>query len=396
MAHCTESINRGLLHTKRLLFHPFRISFWLKLTLILFIIPGLNILFQTVIDSALSPYFSKGFQNPPEIDLGSNIAAFIPLFMAGFMVILIFQLSMSFLTACVNILFYEGVWKGQCSLVDNFLEHLTRIFSYFLWNIVIGIITLILGGIVFLLFGLGTALIMAATNETVAIVVLVTVGAACIVVGCCMIWIYHVLISGLVLPRMIVKKEGILSAWGQAIDQALSNLFEFFGYVLIRFIVGFLYALLFFVMMLIFQIPGLLLGFAGITTASVILTLASGFFTFIVLFGICFVFLPIPTFINAYNLCFVGFSSNDPDYEPKTGLAPTPPQASHPATPPPSMSSTTVSQTSGPVHFRDIPKESDAPSVEPFSIQNQESVPESETPGDAPMDEQKPNAPPMP
>lgn len=139
MAKSTESFSQGIQHTKRLMFQPFRFVFWIKLTFLLYLTYGLSSLFQLATNTLMLT----------DLRDQSKWVEYIPVFIGLLVVFLLFKLFSLFLASVVRFLFYDAVWNGFSQYLEPFTRTISRIISYFLWNIgfgiVVGILLLILG-----------------------------------------------------------------------------------------------------------------------------------------------------------------------------------------------------------------------------------------------------------
>ena len=235
MAQCTEAFSRGWGHTIRLLFRPFRLLIWLKMALLALLVRGL---------SSFMDLTTRLGGNSESIftDMESTyeaIQANLPYYVGIFVVALFLYLIFIFFNAVARFLFYDGVLNGMTYFFKSWSEHFSAIITYFLWNIVV---SLILGGITVLFFaGIYFFIIMGFSDPQASVGVGMALGIT-LIFGLGLIFFilwafYMVILDNLVVPQMLVKKRGIIKAWAEALGMVLENLFDFIGFILIRFVV---------------------------------------------------------------------------------------------------------------------------------------------------------------
>ncbi len=386
MAICTNSLSRGWSRTILILFQPFRLIFWLKMAFIVFFMHQLTNynLFSQLVLGYLEPYLPEDptqFNNYDQ--LFEKAADILPIIVMVTMVVIVFMIFMNFVKSSLRIIFLDGVYKGKSYFQRSFSGHFSQIVSYFLWNVVITLITFILilvigGGLFALIWGT-----RAMEGDTTGLIISITLSIGLFFIMFFITILYLVLLEAIVLPLMLVKDVGILSAWGDALRLSFGNFWEFIGFVVIRVIIDVVVGIL-------LLICGMILGFIMVLVVGMTqFAVASGsgvamgqpeifnniYFTLLTIplsFIINFFLLPLPVFQDAYAFCFIRDLTGDSEYEPGKHSLPKkePPQTQSMDEP--------VLQTSqpplGPVSFTEIPPET----VEPESSAQPEEQQESE------------------
>lgn len=373
MAICTDSLSRGWSRTISILFQPFRLIFWLKMAFIVFFMHQLTNynLFSQLVLGYLEPYLPEDptqFNNYDQ--LFEKAADILPIIVMVTMVIIVFMIFLNFVKSALRIIFLDGVYKGVSYFQRSFSGHFSQIVSYFLWNVVITLITFILilvigGGLFALIWGTN-----AMEGETTGLIISITLSIGLFFIMFFITILYLVLLEAIVLPLMLVKDLGILSAWGEALRLSFGNFWDFIGFVVIRVIIDVVVGIL----LIIF---GMILGFIMVLVvgvAQVAVTSSSGgsmgqpeifnsiYFTLLTIpfsFIINFFLLPLPVFQDAYAFCFIKDLTGNTEFEPG--------QHQQPKQEPPQTQSMgeSVIQTSqpplGPISFTEIPPETNEP-----------------------------------
>ncbi|MEW6234941.1 MAG: hypothetical protein AB1656_06105 [Candidatus Omnitrophota bacterium] len=368
MAQCTDTLGRGWEKTIQIMFQPFRFIYWLKMAILFFLIhqlSGVNLVMQAYSRFA-SPYIGLEADDMRNYDvLLEKITAALPMILLGLMGLGLLMILFMFFQSAIRFVIYDGVRSGMVYYLRYFSKHISQIVSYFLWNIAISIITVILTSILF-----GFILLLAwATNVSLdntaglAIFIMASIGVFLFVIAISILYIS--LLDCLVLPIMLVKECGILTAWSQALKLAFGNFWEFIGFIILRVIIIVVISVIMMILsfIVLFSV-GILISLLAISSSNVLdaagdnpLALFDNiYFTIVMLpfsFLLTFILLPLPVFKDAYSLCFMARLTGDSSFEPIT-IKKTQPQEIK------SDSPVTV-PSSGPVLFREIAPEA-APS----------------------------------
>jgi len=331
MAHCTETLGRGWGKTIQTMFQPFRFIYWLKMAILFFLIQqlsGMNIIMQ-VYSRFASP--SIGME-PDELRnydvLLEKISGALPMILLGLMGLGLLMIIFTFLQAIMRFAIYEGVRSGIVYYLRYTQKHISQIVSYFLWNIVMSLVTLILAMLLF-----GFILLLAwATNVSLdnpaglAIFIIAAIGVFIFFSAISILYIS--LLDCLVLPIMLVKECGIFSAWSQALKLAFGNFWEFIGFVFLRVAVSLIVAVIMMIIsFVVVFIVGILFSVLAMSAGNILDAAGDNpitffdniYFTIVMLpfsFLLTFVLLPLPVFKDAYSLCFVAGLTGDSSFEP--------------------------------------------------------------------------------
>ncbi|MBD3267900.1 hypothetical protein GF373_14630, partial [bacterium] len=286
MAKCTDSLSRGLSYTSNLLFKPLDLLFWLKMFFLLYITQAMGFIVQLALD-----FTAVDFQSIQSQDTAVNLPIFIGLgvfFILSNIIILFFW-------SAVTVLFYDGVYRGSMAYADAFSRLFAKIISFFLWNVIIGLVIMV-GVIVFaVLVGILFAGIGTASNHSMALILFFIVGALAALLALVLFAAYTVILNYLVLPQMIIKNKGILGAWGEAFRIFFENLMECLGFGAMQCVVQILYGIL---------IGGVILILSMILTAFGLPPYAKSILAHPFLALMVFILLPIQVFQDAYALYF--------------------------------------------------------------------------------------------
>lgn len=366
MAHCTDAFSSGWNRMMKLAFQPVRGAFWLKGVLLLFLMQAMQY---------CNPSFLYGdlIREHREADqLAEALIQRLPYMLAGLVMFMLLGIVLGFLSSAARIIFYQGVQRGTFQIRGDFARHIGSIISFFLWNICIIILAFIaamlVGGVL-----VGIMMLLGAGSNGVGIgfMLLVLIG---LVIGLGLFvlsTLYVVLLDGVVIPQMVIEETGILAAWGRALSLLTEHLFEFIGFIVIRFVIGFIMGLIIFVCYFVMSIFIMLIvaggsGFDPSSFAGISQSINSFLMAPLMLVLTAFLF-PFPLLSDAYSLYFMRAITGDSRYQPPNeqdgggaqqpaGPAPEPPFSPAPPRPPMEPAAQT-----GPVHFNDIPVEAGAP-----------------------------------
>ncbi len=373
MAHCAKSLSRSWSKTISILFQPFRLVFWLKMALIVFIMnqfSNYQFLGQGY-RHFIAPYLPKDPTQLGQMDvLVDKSMEVLPLIIAIAVVTTLVMILLTLLKAILNFVFYSGVWLGVVYMWKATVEYFGQILSYFLWNVLFSIFLFVVILLFFGFMGFLTWGMDAHQGNTTGLIIAITLFIGFVVVGGLFLLLYYVLLEAMVVPHMLVKKMGILQAWSHALGLAFRNLWEFLGFVLIRMVINLIIALImtlftFAIILIVSIIFGLLLGMTGTPVSELssfnlfdrpvmyLLLIPFSFFVNCIL-------LPVPIFYNMYALCFNAALTEDHDFDPQS--APTSQQEVQKPEPEPTPILSEEPQKekeSGPLHFSEIPVEND-------------------------------------
>ena len=130
MAYCADSFSRSFSHTFRLLFQPFRLFYWIKVSILAFFIQGFSVL-------STQSYFHE-LPNPNELDrLAEEALAVLPTIVGVLIASMFIGIIMHALQACARFLFFDAVREGFISYRSSLQRHFSGIVSLFLWNVII-------------------------------------------------------------------------------------------------------------------------------------------------------------------------------------------------------------------------------------------------------------------
>lgn len=370
MAICTDTFGRSWLHMIQLLFKPFRLEYWLKGALLVFFMQGYQGPKPNPAQWMQDKIKSGGLNDFYELVLHN-----LPLILVSLLVLFVVGVLFMFISACVQFIFFEGVKEGVFHFRKSFQKHLSSIISLFLWNLIFSVIivsaVVLIGGII----AAGVMFMGQGNMGSLVIVIGILLGLVLVVLFFIFFTFYHTMLSGLVIPQMLVEQKGILESWTNAISIVLENLMEFLGFLVIQIGVGMVVGIVVFVFYMVFSL------FAFAVTAAVggVDNFPETFsamqnYGLLIPFGmfIAVILLPSPVLLNSYILNFFAAIANKPEYCP-VGCAPTmptqpsamqttnstPPASTETEVPPePSfMQTQSKATTEGPVNFSDIPVE---------------------------------------
>ena len=126
MAACTDALSRSWTHTIRLLFQPFRLVYWIKAALLVFLIQGISLLnlhfnYEELMTSGYETLAEEAMKQLPTI---------ITLLVVYFILAILFD----FLGACARFVLYEGIARGVLYYFSSLQRLMPQIIAFFLWN----------------------------------------------------------------------------------------------------------------------------------------------------------------------------------------------------------------------------------------------------------------------
>ena len=293
--------------TKRLLFKPFKLGFWLKLALVVFLIGG-----------GMNSVSNNRFYEFDEADFGGgNLLLIIGLFIVVFAIILFF----SYIGSVALFVFYDSVLTGKVEFFDGFHEHLGKGLRLFLFNILVGAIATILFILIFLP-PIGLFLVASGTTVLLGLLVYALIGFPLFIVWIVFFSIVSTFTKDFVVPLMIKKKRGVLASWETLITIIKKNMGQFIIYVISRImlgiVTGIISLIILAVVMLFILLVAFILGFGFATilspslpdfteSALVIILGILALLAFIILLGyfLTLITLPFPVFFRLYSLLFL-------------------------------------------------------------------------------------------
>ncbi|MDX9754673.1 MAG: hypothetical protein RBU29_11955 [bacterium] len=358
MAKCTDSFNQAFSHTKRLLFQPFQLVFWLKLVFLLYAVYALSSLFQLTTNLLLLADIN--FQEIIWVQV-------VPVLLGMFLLVILFQLCSLFLSAVTRILFYDAVWSGVSQYLESFSQYFSQILSYILWNIAFAIVLFLVAALGFVILA-GIAWFIGMTSAGMQIFLLVG-GFILALVLLGILILYFTTLDALVLPQMITKKMGIFAAWSVASEIIRQSVGEFLGFTALRIAVKLAYGVVLFgVLFTVYIVISALSGAGMEPKAMFVEQLITTVLTQPLIGVLLFLLLPLSVFMDCYSLCFCATMQQDPQLLPQTGEPALQPLVKLDESLEPDMpAETTVdpsplgSTPGGPIRFRDIPID-DSPS----------------------------------
>lgn len=349
MAHCTRAFGMGWSHAGRILFAPFRLGFWLKLTALHVFIWGMtNFHFQY---EFVSGETLRGALENPE-----RYAHLVPMILVGGAAFLIVYLFITFFSSAARLMFVDGVRGGNIEIGDSFSRLIGRIVSLFLWNMIVPTLgALLLAAALFALAVVFVPFEMALDPGTAGAGMALGFLAVILAAGG-VVLIYRFYMEALVIPIMAAGGEGIFGAWGEAARLTFEDFGEMLGYFLVRLLIGIAVFVLLAVVAAMVWIAGLAAGyllFGGAPQSlGEALALAAAMFPPMVV--IQFFWLPVPVFKDAYALAFLAAAAGDERYG-VGGKADNGQDGAESSEPPGAFPSPPPAPPSGPTQFRDIP-----------------------------------------
>ncbi len=393
MAHCTDAFGKSWNHMIRLMFRPFRLEYWVKGALLMFLAQGYQGP-QPNLNGMITSTMNSG-------DPFSGLAENLPYIFASVIFYIFIGVLVTFIGAIVSFVFLNGAKEGVFRLRKSFQENLSGIISLFLWNIVAGIIlfgaALIIAALIFGLVFLVRDAIGGAVITIIAVLASLVVG----LVGFVFFVLYYYLLHTVVVPQMLVENKGIFEAWSSAISIFVENIMEFLGFMLIQLAIGLAFGMVTVIFYLFFTFFAMAVfaGVGSIENFPNAMNTIQGYGLMMPLGAfIAFFLLPVFVLLQSYTLNFLAMIVGNNDYYP-VGCAPkTEPDESTSTTantnsePQPPSSPTTFNDSAptqtpppmnGPVNFSDIPPENNGrqPDAQPPQTEFGQQPTHSEQPG---------------
>ncbi|HOL93408.1 MAG TPA: hypothetical protein PLH79_03590 [bacterium] len=313
MAACTDALSRSWSHAIRLTFQPFRLVFWLKATLLVFLIQGISLLnfhldYEALMDSNYETWVEEAMRQMPVL---------VTLLGIYFILAILFD----FLYAVSRFLFYDGIAQGMVTYFISFHRLLPQIVAFFLWYFIVKALFVFMAGLGFVVMVLAAWMLSAAFEQTTALILIISLNVLLLTILGVFVAFYLVMLNSMVAPLMAILKLGIFAAWRISLRLALENMGEFLGYAFFRFLIVLGYAFLLFWISLIVGILSfglykpsfnpLELGVSRV----VLLWLISLPFDFF----LTWILLPVPVWQNAYALSFMAQLTGAEELEPHGG-----------------------------------------------------------------------------
>ncbi|MFB3787969.1 MAG: hypothetical protein ACE15F_16550 [bacterium] len=313
MAACTDALSRSWSHTLRLLFQPFRLIYWIKAALLVFLIQGISLLnlhlnYEELMTSGYETLAEEAMKQLPTI---------ITLLMVYFLLTILFD----FLSACARFALYEGIAQGVLYYLASFQRLMPQIIAFFLWNFIVKFLFLLTLTVGFFIMLTAAWFLTASFEQTTALILIVTLNLILLTILGVLVALYLVLFNSMVAPLMAIQQKGIFEAWGTSLRLALENMGDFLGYAVLRFLLVLCSVFILFWFNLIVGI--LSFGYytpyfnpieLGVARA-LLLWLLSSPFEFILTFFL----LPLPVLQNAYALSFMARLTGAEELEPRGG-----------------------------------------------------------------------------
>ncbi len=309
--HAVDSIDNSIERTKKILIKDFNISYWFRLSLLVFL---------TLLGS-LSMNYHLNSDDMTDISKMITWDMMIILVLI-FVFIIILGLFLQFVSTVYSFVFIDAVRKKDFKFMKGFKEHALQGLYVFLFNLGLGVL-LILAIIAMVVMG---TLIYLKTQSTPILIIIIVLGILKLLGLILTVTLITMFTTDFVQPIMIEEAKGVLSGWRKTIKLIKENLGQFIAYILIKlgmimftgmisFVISFI--ILFFLGLITLIIGGgTLLGFIALTfvypalETLLILVIILGIIVLIIIFWIMQLFtiiltLPIPVFYRCYSLYFL-------------------------------------------------------------------------------------------
>ncbi len=313
MAACTDALSRSWTHTIRLLFQPFRLVYWIKAALLVFLIQGISLLnlhfnYEELMTSGYETLAEEAMKQLPTI---------ITLLVVYFILAILFD----FLGACARFVLYEGIARGVLYYFSSLQRLMPQIIAFFLWNFIVKFLFLFLLTVGFFIMLTAAWFLTASLEQTTALILIFAVNLILLTLLGIFVALYLVLFNSMAAPLMAIQQRGIFEAWRISLRLALENMGEFLGYVILRFLlmVGYTFIVFWFGL-----VAGILsFGYytpyfnpieLGVPRALILWLLSLPFEFFLT-----FILLPLPVLQNAYALSFMARLTGAEELEPRSG-----------------------------------------------------------------------------
>ncbi len=347
MTTTAGAFRRAWRQVPRLLFRPFRLSFWLRMALLYFLMQGFSLI----------NLYLQFEEHTADLDL-TQISIWnlklLPFLITATVTLLVglilFKIIATFYAAASRILFYDGVRTGLMDYLSSFRKHCYAVFCYFVWKITFAVFALT--GFIFLsICALAlSAWLVEMKGDQAGLLLLLTLGIGGLINILLFGFFYSITLDSIVVPLMIFQDYGVMKAWSRAFDLIFASLGEFILYAYYRFTIGIAETIIFLFAAL----------FTGVFTYSLIgLFHVSGVMRELVLFLLtipaslfgAFFLLPIPILKDAFAIAFMNDLTGNAAYSFKTPVK----KKESVILSTPEWNPTPI--PTGPISFRDIPLE---------------------------------------
>lgn len=308
-----DLIQPVLEETKRLFF-PIKSKFWLKLGLVNLISPNSQ--------GGGGGNFSRGMNNAADVSQVTQfIKQYLAVIIAGAGVLFIFGLLWSIIAMTFTFIFLESVITANVSIREGFKRHIKKGFSFFMLNLVIGIVNVIILGLLSL-----PLIIPVISNidnlsfSLISIPYLVFFIIFFLIDIFFMILLRFFLYNFVILDMYLKKNIGSWMSFKRMLMLLRAELKEIFFYFLLRIALSIAIGIIAVVIVLALLIPGLIIGvifalvFVGIAviqalTVKILLFVIVGLIAFLFfiawIYAISVVTSPLVAFMYLYAYRFI-------------------------------------------------------------------------------------------
>jgi len=303
--YAVEALDEALERTRWLLFKDFKLSLWLKLALVVYLIGGGS--------------FNGNFNVPGgENGMQGPTAPNLKLIIAVLAVVLAFVLFFMFLKDVCEFIFIETAETKKIELWKGFKRNLENGLNLFLFELVVIAVVIIVAVAAFLGFrsllagasGLGPKLAIAVVGLAAAISIVLAIA----IVGS--------LTTAFAIVIMHKERKGLVNAWKKLLTLVEKNTRQFVVYIIIELLLAFVAAMVVFAISLVIALIAIAIIIIPAIIAAVIaiaLGLESNMLWLLLVPAIAFIIayfmvvgyfsvlitLPVPVFFRYYSMIFL-------------------------------------------------------------------------------------------
>ncbi|MBD3260519.1 MAG: hypothetical protein GF334_02380 [Candidatus Altiarchaeales archaeon] len=200
-----------------LLFTKFNPLFWLKLSVVVFLLGA----------AYSSTQSSSRLSDVSEMDFDFNAPA-LGLILLVFGAVFLFSLVFSFIAAVFQFIYVEALAKHEVSFFSQFKENMGSGLSLFLFQLIIGLIVL------FFAASIGALLFLVSSASKLVFFAILFTGLLFLIPLLLVVLFINLLTIDFVVPHMAAHREGVLKSFKLVLVSLKTEPLEFIIYVLLK------------------------------------------------------------------------------------------------------------------------------------------------------------------
>jgi hypothetical protein len=327
--HAFRPVSTAFDKTRKLLLEPFDIGVWIKLVIITFFVgtgvtsfnPGNNLQYT----------FKQGdIGSLPTYDFGYALSdsTIIALILLVVVAAIVLALIMSYLRGVLSFVLIEALTTGNVRIVQPFKDNMGRGFKVFVFNVIIALVSIIVIGaivvamILAILWALGGGDFWSAGTwdamsaaSLFALVIVIVLGLLAMVAFTVLIGLFAGFFYDFGVPLMYFRQMGLRESIGHVWGMVRRQPLEFFVYVIVRWVLEVVIAIVTGIVVLFFMAIFIAIGIITVVAmlkaaeTSLLLALPFGLALIIglllLLIVAAFISMPVQVYLRYYSLDFL-------------------------------------------------------------------------------------------